>query len=924
MQFFRLIGSCLKWSFILVVSATFITLGFLSLPSGKKAFINVLNPYLKTQHVSVQIAAIDHFFPLQMQVKEIVFYSLNKAAWLRVNHLNVTMKLSKLFSSRTLTAHLLAKHIAVEGLPETEAHAQGRASAPGQLEDLRQQLADFQLPINLNITLDLNKVDIAQQIAGQRLQLAVHQAAFTWQRPTREFQLKMPISCTPVLAKAPSAHNDLYLTVEAAGLLPHFHATLQGAATHFILNKTTLEQIKLQAAFQGLPFAPTGTFTGGFHHNKTAGFIQVDSMQTDQEVLTIKGLHFKGLNAEILSDLTYNFVTNTLQSNWKASSTNLEPFATFFGYPLQGSATLRGECDINGDKTIQTHFILQAHNLKHQDFTLETVAIKANLQGLLTSPTGEMTVHATKLSAANFDIARADGSMSLQQGQGNLKLYASGTDLKLDSLITLNLTQMQQQLTFQKLFILYQKQPIHLMQPVNLIWSSDKIELSPTKIQVVSFPIKLSGTMQGNAIEGKMSGQVDLGLISKLLLYSGDIIDGKAILNLNLSGTTEKPLFSGRVQLRNGSYENIIWGTLLKGIHIDLKAQGSKLVLENAVATDGHGGRATLKGHYDFESDHLAMTLDMAKLRLAYTDQIQLIISQSHLVARGSLYNIQLKGRATLDSGRYDITKIFLGQIETLNVTNPIPMNLNKPRIPQAHDRQFAMTFNVDVEIPPVVKIYGRGLDSLWRGALKVTETLENPLLVGSLKLEKGSVKFLGQGLQFKDGLITFDGNSENIPFVDMNAVMEQSDFKANVSISGRASKPQFLLSSTPSLPQDEIIARLLFGRTSDKLSPFELVSLAKAVADFQSGRTSQSLLGTISDTLGLDTLGLKTEEEDSGLQVGKRFSDKVHVRFDQGIKPEDSKAILEVEPTKNITVTTEIGATTNSGGLGIHYNYNY
>jgi Uncharacterized protein conserved in bacteria len=927
MQMVRRLWRGLKWAFISVMSIILVIVVLLSLPSGKKALIHTLNLSLRTADFKVQIAKIDSFLPLHLQIDDITLYSSHKAPWLQIDSL--TIKVKPLLRSRTLKVDLSAAHVVFKNMPQDKKEIPAKEQPPTihLLEKLRQELHTFQLPVNLALTLECNQVDIAppitKAITEKPTRLAVHQATFTWHRSTREFQLKLPLSFKRVAAKDFS-HNNAFLTLTAAGTLPYFQATLQGKASHFTLNNTALHHLKLQAVFQGLPFAPNGTLRGTFHHHNKVGRLQADTIQTDHEILQIKGFQFQGLDTEMISDLTYNFKTHTAKGSCKATSTNLEPLTTLLGLPLHGSATLQGEWGLTETNAVNTHLSLQAHNLEHPDFTLQALSITANLQDLLAVPSGDVAVQMTKGSAADFDIATAQATLALRHGQGDLKFHANGTDLQLNLLTTLNLSQSQQHLTVQKLVLLYQKQPLQLMQPVDIIFSNTTIELFPAKIQVVSVPVDISGKLQDQTIAGKLSGQVDLGLISKLFLYSGDSIDGKATFDLSLSGTMQKPVVNGFAKLRDGSYENIIWGTSLKDIQLDVVAQESKLILKKAVASDGHGGRASLKGHYDLATDNLNMVLRLTNLRIAYTDQLQLVIRQSHLVAQGGLYNLHLTGKATVDSGRYDITKIFLGQIEKLNVITPLTMEANVEQPPVTQGRGLAMTFNVTVDIPPTVKVYGRGLDSIWRGTLQVTETLAAPLLVGDLKLESGNLKFLGQDLQFTDGLITFDGNNQNIPFLAMNAALEQADFKANVTISGRATKPKFSLSSTPSLPQDEIIARLLFGRTSDKLSPFELISLGKAVTDFQSGRTPQSLLGSITDRLGLDTLGVKSGEETTSLQLGKRFFDKVHVHFDQGIKPEDSKAILEIEPTKNITVTTEIGAAANSGGLGLNYSYSY
>ncbi len=97
---------------------------------------------------------------------------------------------------------------------------------------------------------------------------------------------------------------------------------------------------------------------------------------------------------------------------------------------------------------------------------------------------------------------------------------------------------------------------------------------------------------------------------------------------------------------------------------------------------------------------------------------------------------------------------------------------------------------------------------------------------------------------------------------LDFAATTKLPEADVTVTITGPASRPVIALSSSPTLPQDEIMARLLFGKASGALSPFEAVQLAQAMAQLTGvGGGGPGVLDKIRKGLGLDRLDLEARE---------------------------------------------------------------
>src|SRR5262249_58510869 len=172
---------------------------------------------------------------------------------------------------------------------------------------------------------------------------------------------------------------------------------------------------------------------------------------------------------------------------------------------------------------------------------------------------------------------------------------------------------------------------------------------------------------------------------------------------------------------------------------------------------------------------------------------------------------------------------------------------------PAVADQAPALPAPLDIKIdmPGNISVRGHGLDSEWRGKLTITGTSAAPAISGSLEQIRGSVDLLGKTFTITRGRIAFDGSAKLDPVLDIVAEASTADITAQVNISGVASAPKVTLSSTPPVPQDEILSRVLFNRGVGQLSAGEGLQLAAAAATLAGGGPGG--LGKLRDSLGLD-----------------------------------------------------------------------
>ena len=140
-------------------------------------------------------------------------------------------------------------------------------------------------------------------------------------------------------------------------------------------------------------------------------------------------------------------------------------------------------------------------------------------------------------------------------------------------------------------------------------------------------------------------------------------------------------------------------------------------------------------------------------------------------------------------------------------------------------------------------------------------------------------------------------------------------------------------------MPQDEILARVLFNKGVGQITAGEGLQLAAAAASLAAG--GPGVLDRLRGGLGLDwlkvgsgatgaTTGTLNPRAASGsaasgtaLSAGKYIAPGVSVGVSQGISPPTSKITVEIEIRPHLTVGGEAGQS-GSTCIGINYNYDY
>ncbi|MFO1060296.1 MAG: translocation/assembly module TamB domain-containing protein [Dongiaceae bacterium] len=484
--------------------------------------------------------------------------------------------------------------------------------------------------------------------------------------------------------------------------------------------------------------------------------------------------------------------------------------------------------------------------------------------------------------------------------------------------------------------------PLHLAMQATGDWRDDRLAIKGTVTEKRSPPLAVEASLPltyraepfavalppDGPIAGRVSGTLDLGA---MLVAAGQDISasGKASIDLRVAGTLRAPQAAGTASLANGRYDDLTSGLSLRDIALEVAGDGQRFSVTKLSAGDGKGGTITGSGAVELAKAGLPFQAGITLNNLTVSPMGSAAQLDGKLALSGTVDAAKVEGSIKVDRADVTIPDRIPASVVQINVIEingpPRPQAAGAPRpgTPEA-PAPITVSLAIAIDMPGRVFVRGRGLESEWRGNLKVGGTADAPDLRGRLTLVRGNFDLLGKTFNLHDSTITFPGGDRIDPELALKATAPSSDLTATITVTGTGSRPVIELSSNPPLPQDEILAHVLFNRGVSQLSPTEAIQLAEGVQTLTGGTGPSGLLTQIRRATGLDTLGMTTDQTgNSALKVGKYVGDGLYVSAQQGTSTTSGRAGVTYQVTPHISVESSIGAT-GSPEVGVNWQWDY
>ncbi len=385
-------------------------------------------------------------------------------------------------------------------------------------------------------------------------------------------------------------------------------------------------------------------------------------------------------------------------------------------------------------------------------------------------------------------------------------------------------------------------------------------------------------------------------------------VDGQA----DIAGSINDPRITGTLDVREGMFRDTITGVRLEGLTLAARFDGESAQVQTFSANDGSGGTVSGSGRMNLrQGSASSFTLNLSSFRLIDNEIATADASGPVTVTRGADGNIQLMGRLNIDEAEVAANPLGgngIVRMDVIEVNRPggDPV-VNGQDDPEAERRGPTIGLDIVLRSPNgQVWVRGRGLNVEMNVNARVRGSLASPQLTGTAQVVRGDYDFAGKRFVFDErGTVTLSTNTDRIR-LDLRAVREDPALTAEVRVTGTAASPEIELTSTPQLPQDEILSQVLFGRSASQLSAFEAAQLASGVASLAGGG-GFDVLGNLREFAGLDRLSFGGDASALTVAGGRYLTDNVYFEVIGG--GEAGGAVqVEWQVRRNIAVTSRVG----------------
>jgi translocation and assembly module TamB len=428
--------------------------------------------------------------------------------------------------------------------------------------------------------------------------------------------------------------------------------------------------------------------------------------------------------------------------------------------------------------------------------------------------------------------------------------------------------------------------------------------------------------------EFTLNGSLDLKALQALIENELESFGGLTELSLNAQGTRKKPKLNGELKLSNGYYRNEISGTDLTDIQLAVSLKDMSVKILKGEAKTPDNGTLKLAGEANWNDDKkVSLVLTALNAVLIERPEVEAALS-GKLALEGDQHEYLLSGTVNLQPLMIKINSRFnsVPELDVQIITvDEDPDTLTRRIKAKAAPYPFKVELTVYAEQQAFLR--GRGLEAELRGKVMIVGPASSLNYTGKFETIRGHLMLFNKRFELVKGSVSFD-NANAI--LNIQAESNRQDITFKVSVSGTQDKLKLELTSEPTLPQDEVLARLLFGKSVKNMSPIQAVRLVTALQNLQGGNgLLPDPIDYARDLVGVDELNVESVETSEGtgvtVGVGKYLSEKVYLEVERTPDPNKPwQGRLDIELTPHLHLETTTSGSEGDEGIELFWKRDY
>jgi autotransporter translocation and assembly factor TamB len=450
---------------------------------------------------------------------------------------------------------------------------------------------------------------------------------------------------------------------------------------------------------------------------------------------------------------------------------------------------------------------------------------------------------------------------------------------------------------------------------------------------------------------------IDLGVIQGFTTYVTNVT-GILQANIKVTGSAHDPHMEGAIDIRGGALTIPDMGTAYTGIDTRVDLSPDAVSIKEMRIVDEHQNVMTIGGTLGVHERAVGavdITIQSEDFEVIDNDLADLKLD-TNLRVTGETRAPRVEGLVEVETGTINVQQVLEQTTSDPYATEAatIEPRSEGPEAPETPTLFNGLDLNMAVSIPSNLVLRGSDLQPanapISIGDINVTVgglmQLRKPRgtndlrLTGEVNTVRGNYEFQGRQFELmRDGRIRFAGADEINPLLDLRARRVISGVETFVQVRGTMREPELSFSSSPPLPEADILSLIVFNMPINELGEGQQISLAERAGALAGGYLAAGLAKSIGNALELDEFEIQAQSENGGgptLTVGEQVGEKLFFRVRQGFgEAQATEFILEYQIADYLRVQGSVAETAGGtqramfrrverGGLDLVFFFSY
>ncbi|PZN96118.1 MAG: hypothetical protein DCF31_04895 [Alphaproteobacteria bacterium] len=387
-------------------------------------------------------------------------------------------------------------------------------------------------------------------------------------------------------------------------------------------------------------------------------------------------------------------------------------------------------------------------------------------------------------------------------------------------------------------------------------------------------------------------------------------VRGPIAVAADVRGQLGDPQITGTARAAGARVESTLLGAVVDQVSLDSRFTASRLDLTRFSGRAGRDGTITGTGGIDLSAERgfpMDIRLALKNAQLLDRDDYTGTASGTVRIATDP-YGGVVSGKLTVEKASFRLGRAAAVEVPVLQVTERNTRVLGRRAATYLPPQRWLLS--LDVRGDRRLMVSGMGVESEWSADVRIKGGARTPEIIGRVDLVRGDYDFAGKRFNLTKGALRFAGGYPPDPIIDVSATSTTAGFTAQLDIDGTATRPEIRFSSVPSLPEDEVLSRVLFGSSVTNLSAPEAIQLAGALASLRGGGGGLNPINAVRKGLGIDRLRILPADTANGrktaVAAGQYIGRNVYVELATDAQGYTATNI-EVSLTRSLSILSEV-----------------